>query len=158
MGIFFAVLSGMMVLVQGPLLSALSKKISDERLTIVGGFVLAANFVLMMSHNDVILYLAAVLFSIGNGLMWPSFLSILSRVAGHKYQGAIQGLASSAGSLASIIGLIAGGILFHAFHEKTFLMAAGIILVVFILSFRLLKIKTAKGSEVNFEIIPEQQP
>jgi len=150
MGIFFAVLSGEMVLVQGPLLSALSKKVSDENLTIAGGLILAANFIFMMSHTTAVLYFAAVLFSLGNGLMWPSFLSILSKVAGHKYQGAIQGLASSAGSLASIIGLITGGILFHAYQEKTFLIAAGIIFIVFLCSFRLINIVPGKsiGSSV----------
>jgi DHA1 family tetracycline resistance protein-like MFS transporter len=148
MSVFFAVLSGMMVLVQGPLLTALSKKFSDVALTIIGGLILASNFVVMMSHNEVVLYGAAALFSLGNGLMWPSFLSILSRVAGHTYQGAIQGLASSAGSLASIIGLIGGGILFHTYHEKTFLIAAGIILLVFVFSFRLLKLKSQTSEEV----------
>jgi MFS transporter, DHA1 family, tetracycline resistance protein len=142
MGIFFAVLSGIMVLVQGPLLSLLSHRISDELLTIIGGFILSSNFFLMMSHNTVVLYGAVVLFSLGNGLMWPSFLSILSKVAGHKYQGAIQGIASGAGSLASIIGLIGGGILFHHYHEKTFFITAIIIFIVSIISLRLLKMKT----------------
>jgi len=153
MGIFFAVLSGMMVLVQGPLLSALSKKVSDEKLTIIGGILLAANFILMVSHDVVLIYTAAILFALGNGLMWPSFLSILSKVAGHKYQGAIQGLASGMGSLASIIGLVGGGILFHIYYEKTFLITAGIILIVFVLSFRLLGIKTRKSGEIPAEII-----
>jgi len=44
LGVFFAVLSAEMVLVQGPLLSAVSKKFSDEFLTIAGGFILTTNF------------------------------------------------------------------------------------------------------------------
>jgi hypothetical protein len=47
--------------------------------------------------------LVAILFAIGNGLMWPSFISILSKRAGYIYQGAIQGLASSFGSLAKLL-------------------------------------------------------
>jgi DHA1 family tetracycline resistance protein-like MFS transporter len=151
MGVFFAFLSGMMVLVQGPLLTLLSKKFTDQALTIWGGLILSANFVLMTSHSTFILYVAAVLFSLGNGLMWPSFLSILSRVAGHNYQGAIQGLASSAGSLASIVGLIVGGILYHAFHEQIFLIAAAIIFIVFLFSFRLQKIKMDNVSNNSAE-------
>ena len=147
LGIFFAVLSGILVLVQGPLLSALSKKVSDEALTIAGGFLLTFNFVLMMSHNNVVLYCGVVLFAVGDGLMWPSFLSILSRVAGHKYQGAIQGIAGSVGSIASIFGLLIGGVLYHIYHEKTFLIAAAIIFGVFIFSFRLLKIKIVRSEE-----------
>jgi len=140
LGVFFAFLSGLMVLVQGPFLSAISKKVTDAWLTIVGGFLLTINFVLMMSHNNIILYIGAVFFAFGNGLMWPSFLSILAKVAGQKYQGAIQGLAGSAGSIASIFGLIIGGILYNSYHEKTFLVAAAIIFGVFLYSFKLLKI------------------
>ena len=66
-------------------------------------------------------YLSAVLFSVGNGLMWPSFLSILSKVAGNKYQGAVQGFASSMGSLASILGLIAGGLIYGQIGNAIFL-------------------------------------
>ena len=51
-----------------------------------------------------------IFFALGNGLMWPSFMSILSRHAGTENQGVIQGVASSFGSIASIIGLILGGI------------------------------------------------
>ena len=151
LGIFFAVLSGLLVLVQGPLLSALSKKVSDEALTIIGGFLLTFNFVLMTSNNNVILYAGAVLFAFGDGLMWPSFLSILSRVAGHKYQGAIQGMAGSAGSIASILGLLIGGVLYHTYHEKTFLIAAAIIFGVFLFSFRLLKLRNKESGIMGKE-------
>jgi MFS transporter, DHA1 family, tetracycline resistance protein len=133
-------------------LSAISRRVSDETLTIIGGFILATNFLLMMSHNTVIIYIGAFLFSLGNGLMWPSFLSILSRVAGHKYQGAIQGIASGAGSLASIIGLLGGGILYHLYFEKTFLITAVIIYLVSIISFRLLKMKIAPKKVSGQEI------
>ena len=52
---------------------------------------------------------APLLFSLGNGLMWPSFLALLANAAGERFQGAIQGFGSSVGSLASI----AGGILYE---------------------------------------------
>jgi len=140
LGVFFAFLSGLMVLIQGPFLSAISKKITDAWLTIIGCMLLTVNFILMMSHNNIIIYIGAVFFAFGNGLMWPSFLSLLAKIAGHKYQGAIQGIASSAGSIASIFGLILGGVLYNTYQEKTFLVAAGIIFVVFLYSFRLLKL------------------
>ena len=37
----------------------------------------------------------SVLFAVGNGLMWPSIMSILSKRAGTAYQGAVQGVAGS---------------------------------------------------------------
>jgi len=56
-------------------------------------------------------------------------------------EGAVQGVASSIGSLASIIGLIIGGFLYNSIGSPTFLIAASIIFVVFALSFKILKIQ-----------------
>ena len=140
LGVFYAVLSGIMVLVQGPVLRKALKKFSEEKLVIIGSIILGINFILFVSNNNILIYGAAVLFAVGNGLMWPSFLSLLSKTAGNAYQGFIQGVASSFGSLASIVGLIIGGLLFSLIGGYTFLFSAGIIFVVFIISFKLLKL------------------
>lgn len=145
MGIFFSVLSLTMVIVQGPVLSFASKKFSESTLILFGSFVLGANFVLLVSSNMAVLYLASVLFAFGNGLMWPSFLSVLSKAAPAKYQGSVQGFASSSASLASIIGLILGGILYVAAGTMTFLLAAAVIYTVFLLSFKLIKLDFANN-------------
>jgi MFS transporter, DHA1 family, tetracycline resistance protein len=140
LGVFYAVLSGIMVLVQGPVLRKALKKFSEEKLVIIGSIILGTNFILFVSNNNIFIYGAAVLFAVGNGLMWPSFLSLLSKIAGNAYQGFIQGVASSFGSLASIVGLIIGGLLYNLIGGFTFLISAGIIFVVFIMSFKLLKL------------------
>ncbi|MDN5846155.1 MAG: MFS transporter [Candidatus Nitrosocosmicus sp.] len=141
MGIFYAILSGLMILVQGPILRKASQKFSEGNLIIIGSFILGVNFVLFFSSNIILIYVAAILFAVGNGLMWPSFMSVLSRFAGKVHQGAVQGVASSIGSLASIIGLIIGGFLYNSIGSTTFLIAAVIIFVVFALSFKILKIQ-----------------
>jgi MFS family permease len=141
LGIFYAVLSGIMVLVQGPILHTSLKKFSEEKLVTIGSIILGTNFILFVSNNDFLVYGAAILFAVGNGLMWPSFMSILSKISGNTYQGFVQGVASSFGSLASIIGLTIGGLLYNLIEEFTFLISAGIIFAVFILSFKLLKLK-----------------
>lgn len=140
-GIFFVVLSGIMVAVQGPVLRKALTRFSEEKLVILGNMILGINFLLFISNNIILLYVAAGLFAIGNGLMWPSFMSILSYRAGTTHQGAVQGLAGSFGSLASIIGLTIGGILYSLFGSTTFLVSALVIFAVSILSFRLLKMK-----------------
>jgi MFS family permease len=94
-----------------------------------------------MFNNTVLVYAALVLFALGNGLMWPSFLSILSKRAGNAHQGVIQGVGSSMGSLASIIGLIVGGLLYNWIGSLTFLISAVVIFIVFIISLRLLNLK-----------------
>jgi MFS transporter, DHA1 family, tetracycline resistance protein len=143
LGIFYAVLSGIMVLVQGPVLRKVLKKFSEEKLVVIGSLILGTNFILFVSNNIVSVGGAVILFAVGNGLMWPSFMSILSRRAGSKLQGAVQGVAGSFGGLASIIGLSLGGFLYNSIGGATFLISAGVILAIFVMSFRLLKTKEA---------------
>ena len=139
LGIFYAVLSGIMVIIQGPVLKKALKRLSEEKLVIVGSVILGANFVLFFSNNIVFICAAVILFAVGNGLMWPSFMSLLSKRAGTVHQGAVQGIAGSFGGVASIIGLIAGGVLYNLIGGTTFLVSAAVIFSVFVMSFRLLK-------------------
>ncbi len=139
LGIFYAVLSGIMVFIQGPVLHKALKKFSEEKLVILGSIILGTNFVLFFSNNIISVSSAVVLFALGNGLMWPSFMSILSKRAGTALQGAVQGVAGSIGGVASIIGLIAGGVLYNLIGGATFLVSAVVIFSVFVMSFRLLR-------------------
>lgn len=158
MGIFFAALSLLMVIVQGPLLSIVSKKISESKLIIAGNFILGINFLMLLSENTYMIYGSTIFFALGNGLMWPSVLSLLSKAAGKEYQGSVQGFAGSLGSLASIVGLILGGILYSAIGAITFLISAGVIYLVFILSFRLLKVQKPcdeKAAKEDNKVTPQ---
>ena len=114
------------------------KKFSEERLVIIGSIILGTTFVLFVSNNIVSVSVAVILFAVGNGLMWPSFMSILSRRAGSKFQ-EVQGVAGSFGGLASILGLILGGFLYNSVGAATFLISAIAIFAVFVMSFKLLK-------------------
>jgi MFS family permease len=137
MGIFFSILSLVMIVFQGPVLAALSRRFSEVFLTVAGSLILAVNFFLLMIPSTPLTFLAALFFAAGNGLMWPSFLSLLSKQAGNRYQGAVQGVASSAGSLASIVGLVLGGLLYELIGPATFLVSGSLIVLVFLLSLRL---------------------
>ncbi|XZF16361.1 MFS transporter [Chitinophagaceae bacterium MMS25-I14] len=120
-GLFFSVLSGALVLVQGPVLTFLASKFSSSQLVISGGIILSAGFCLFHETSDVLIYAGAILFALGNGVMWPSFTALLSNTGTEHTQGTIQGVASSAGSLASIIGLISGAFLYHVLGGRIFI-------------------------------------
>lgn len=137
MGVFFSILSLVMIVFQGPVLAALSRRFSEVFLTVAGSLILAVNFFLLVIPSTPLTFLAALFFAAGNGLMWPSFLSLLSKQAGDRTQGAVQGVASSAGSLASIVGLVLGGLLYELIGPATFLVSGSLILLVFVLSLRL---------------------
>ncbi|MEM7381873.1 MAG: MFS transporter, partial [Bacteroidota bacterium] len=133
LGIFLAYSSFIMILVQGPLLSRLSKKLSNRTLIILGSLFLALGFFLLGLDNTLLLYLANTLFSVGNGLMWPSFLALLSATGEKHMQGAIQGYGNSMGSFASMLGLVIGGMLFESIAVTVFGIGAAIFLLITLL-------------------------
>jgi MFS transporter, DHA1 family, tetracycline resistance protein len=79
----------------------------------------------------------------GHGNFLPLIANRLNKRDGSKLQGAVQGVAGSFGGLASIVGLTLGGFLYNSIGGATFLISAGVILAVFVMSFRLLKKKEA---------------
>ncbi len=132
LGPFFTVLSGVMIFTQGPGLNYLNDHFNEKQLFVAGSILLIAMFCCLTFTNTIIIYVAAVLFGLGNGLMWPSFLSILSTKGTKNQQGAIQGFAGSFGSFASIIGLIAGGFIFGFLQQKIFILSAATMLLVLV--------------------------
>ncbi len=135
-GIFFSYIGFSMAVVQGPLLTRLSRRMSDAALVIAGSLVLMVGFVFYSRGGAPWIYAGGTLFALGNGLMWPSFLALLSKQAGDRYQGTVQGFSGSVGSLASIIGLLVGGILYGIVGGQVFLISAALIFVVAVMALR----------------------
>jgi MFS family permease len=147
-GVFFAVTSALMVLVQGPVLKRLSRRFPESKLMIGGGIVLSFSFLCFVSYHMVIIYVGALLLAVGNGLMWSSLTSVISNVAGSVYQGAVQGLAGSIGAVASIAGLLLGGLLYDFLYESVFVIAAICIAVSVVVAISLLpRLATAVSVE-----------
>ena len=136
-GYFFSFLSIVMVIVQGPVLNSVSKKWNDGRLVFWGSFILAVSFLFYIIDNRFVIYTGAVLLALGNGIMWPSLLSLTSKISKDRFQGVIQGYASSLGSAASIIGLLAGGMFYNQIGVGIFVLSSAIIFLIFIMSFKL---------------------
>ncbi len=139
LGVFFSFLGLTTVCVQGPLLSRLADRFSAATLAVVGGVILGTAFLFLTSDCLPSLYLGAALFSLGNGLQWPSFMTLLSNAAGARHQGAVQGLGGSVGSLASIVGLLLGGVLYTTLGGSTFTISAMLIFVASLLSLKLVR-------------------
>jgi len=113
-----------MVLVQGPVLTWATKRAGDRTLVLIGSALLAVSFPFFSSGNPVLLYAGAALLALGNGLMWPSLLAILSKAADPTIQGAVQGFAGSSAAVASIAGLLLGGLLYGIVGTGVFVIAA----------------------------------
>lgn len=132
-GVFFAVLSLLMVVVQGPILARAARHWSARALVTGGSLILALSFLFLQAAHAVWLYVGAGALALGNGLMWPSLLALLSEAAGDA-QGAAQGLAGTGSALASIVGLLAGGVLFQKMGTRVFVLATAVTLLVTIVS------------------------
>lgn len=127
LGIYFAVLSLAMIAVQGPVLSRASVRYSDRALMGFGGLALAAGFAALYSETTMFIYISAGLVALGNGLLWPTFMSVLSKAAGSHLQGVVQGFAQGVGAVASIVGLVVGGAFYVSLGAALFPIAAVII-------------------------------
>lgn len=123
-GVYFSVMGLLMAVVQGPVLSRAARRWSDWTLAIGGSAVLAASFLFFGWTGTAPAYAGAALLALGNGVMWPSLLAILSRATDRGVQGAVQGFASSAAAIASIAGMLIGGILYGLLAARIFALAA----------------------------------
>lgn len=134
-GIFFSIMSFVMAVVQGPVLKRAARLWSERTLLLGGSLVLAVSFPLFDSASTVILYVGTVLLALGNGVMWPSLLAVLAKAAGGRVQGAVQGIASSVAAVASIMGLLVGGVLYRFLGGHVFVISAALTLMTFVLGF-----------------------
>jgi DHA1 family tetracycline resistance protein-like MFS transporter len=126
-GVYFAAMGLLMALAQGPLLKRLSRRWSDRDLVVAGGALLAASFPFFSATSALLIYFGTALLAVGNGLMWPSVLAILSKMTDPRAQGAVQGFASSTGAVASMAGLLLGGVLYQWLGGRVFLLSAALI-------------------------------
>lgn len=125
-GLFFSVLGLLMAVVQGPVLARAARRWPDRALVLAGSAILAVSFVFFGSDRTAPIYVGVALLALGNGLMWPSLLAVLSKVSPPGVQGAIQGIAGSSSAVASIVGLLVGGVLYNFTGAGVFTIAAAI--------------------------------
>ncbi len=126
LGLFLAYSSFLMIIVQGPVLNYLSGFMTNLQLVLIGSLLLCLSFYLLHIQDLYVLYGANTILSLGNGLMWPSFLAMLSGTGPRTAQGSIQGYGTSMGSFASMIGLVMGGLLFENLQTDVFMIASGL--------------------------------
>ncbi len=134
MGLYFTCLSILLAIMQGPVLAKISPLVDKMNLIRWGTLSLTLFFVLISTSVSWLVWLAIVFFAMGNGMMWPSLLALLSERAGDDKQGSVMGVSQSGGSLASIIGLLAGGVIYSFLGTMTFLLSAAIFIGVFAVS------------------------
>jgi MFS family permease len=109
----FLVMGLVVATIQGGLLGRLVKKLGEKNLVIIGtlSFTLGLGLIPQV-YRPTLLFVVAILVAIGQGLVYPSLTSLISRASPPGEQGSFLGLAVSIGSLARFVGPILSGFLY----------------------------------------------
>jgi len=93
----------------------------------IGTFAIGAAYVGFSAAPSLALAcVAAVVGGIGNGLQWPSLISVVQRVTPQRLYGRMMGAVESIGALCTAIGLALGGVLVALSSPRAAFLAAGV--------------------------------
>src|SRR5258708_6982174 len=133
-GAIFAFVGITDIVVQGLLLQQLINRFGESRVVIGGllsefiGYLLMASIIVV--HSSVPLIAGVIIFAMGDGLLGPSLTGLISRAAGQRSQGQVQGGSQSIQLLARISGPLLGGLLYDGLgHASPYLIGALIVVI-----------------------------
>ena len=142
LGIFFGIVAVVMVVTEGPLLTKISKKISDTKIAFIGFIALTASYTFLIETNSFEFLLAGgIAFGVGFSMTTTGLQAFISKIVPHNLQGTLHGSLATIMAVGGVIGMISGGILFEFIEEGVYLMAAIIAGFLLLMTIRLIKIE-----------------
>jgi MFS family permease len=131
-GLIFGIIGFFGALMQGGVIRHAVKYMNEKRVFLIGTIVTTAGFVALAAAPSIaLLYVAAMIYSIGSNTVMPTGLSLISQNTEPSEQGSILGINQSLSSLARVLGPISGGFLFqHVGHVWPFISGAAVMTVV----------------------------
>ena len=135
-GMIFGIVGIVGAIVQGGLIGRLAKKYSDQKLISFGTFFLMIGLALLpYGVNLTGVIIVAAVMSAGTGILQPTLLSLVSKVAPENEQGMVLGVNQSFSSFARMLGPLWGGFAFQYLgYQIPFLTGAFFVLLVFLFS------------------------
>lgn len=113
-GSVYGVIGIIGAIVQGGLIGRLSKKHSDNKLITTGAFFMMIGLALMPYAGSYVgLLIVCVVLASGSGILQPTLLSLLSKVAPEAEQGMILSINQSLSAFARMLGPLWGGFAFE---------------------------------------------
>jgi len=111
------------ILMQGVLIGRILPVFGEVKLTI-GGLVCEMLAYLLIGliafvPSPLLLWVGIVLYTVGSGLLEPSLGGLISRAAGPRQQGIVQGGSQAVQSFARILGPVCGGVLYTQYGHAT---------------------------------------
>lgn len=130
-----------MILVQGGGIGKLSRKFGENRLIVVGSFLMFAGIAGVGFGNTIVLFIMFMLLhTLGYALTNPSLSSLTSKNTPEHLQGLSLGVYHAAGSLGRIVGPLIAGVTFDMLGlSMPFAVAAGVLLAALSLALSSLK-------------------
>lgn len=126
-GMFFAYLGIIAVLIQGTLMKKLSRTFKETHLLLWGNILMMAGFILIpLSESKWMLGLFLAVLGVGSSLNMPTCNSLISKEAEPAQMGAMLGISQGIASLGRVLGPVWGGFLFDVWQGLPF-VATGII-------------------------------
>ena len=130
-GMFYAYLGFLAVLVQGGLIRNLVKKFGEEKLFFIGSVLMTVGFALLpASHSTGILTLFLSFLSLGGSLMGPTLNSLISKEADPSEVGRMMGISQGIAALGRVVGPTWGGWLYGLRPAFPFIATAASLLYV----------------------------
>ncbi|MBX3084535.1 MAG: MFS transporter [Anaerolineae bacterium] len=133
-GTLFSVFGVSSLVAQAVVLPWLIKHLGTLKVTIVGLIFAIISFLLMslvaVVASPLLMYIAFILLAIGEGLISPSLLDLITRATDARSQGKVLGGNQSLQSLANMAGpLYVGGVYDNVGHAAPYLSGAGMLLL-----------------------------
>ncbi len=137
-GYFFATIGFVGALTQGVLIKHLTKRFREEHLFTVGSVLMMVGLAGIPFHvHEFIFPAIIVVMAFGAGIVTPVSFSLISQHSSESEQGGILGISQSLNALGRVLGPVWGSFVFQQFgHGWPFFTAAGVMLVVLVLSRR----------------------
>jgi len=124
LGLLYTALALSLVVTESLVLPPLARRTNTALLAALGSAMVAIGYILMATRSSIALFAGAVLYGVGNGLSWPSYLAMLAKTGPQDLQGTVQGVGASTGSIASIVGTLSSGLLLETIGAATFYVSA----------------------------------
>ena len=139
-GYLFGVIGVVGAIIQGGLIKYISERFEDKSLVLAGSILMTIGLVLI-PYGQTFWGVAAIgsVLAIGTGILQPTILSMVSRYAPDKEQGAVLGLNQSMASFARVLGPLWGGFSYDFLGYKAPFITGGIFtLITFLIALILL--------------------
>ena len=148
-GIQFSILGLIAVIIQGGLIRPLSKIFAEEKIFIVGNFIMFIGMVVMgFSSSITMLTIGLATMSVGNSLNSPTINSLISKEADESMMGTTMGISQSIAGMGRVVGPTWGGLLFAVNAYLPFWASAVILFFLAILMLRLWKVSVGVKATV----------